>query len=111
MANGKGSLDCRYCMHFDHSTGDFCRFHGRNLPPPKRVQNNRICCNFEPNSNYDRDNPQPQFMPLVRRFAWFGTDLQPGVLYEFTYNQPDGIAQTAVLRVPDWQTGAWKQPE
>ena len=116
MANGKGSLECSYCVHFNPSSGypegfsqaRYCNYHKVKLPLPKREHNNRICCNFTPNLAFEHDNLFPHFIPLARRFAWFGIDMQPGVLYEFPYNQPPDIMQTAVLRVPDYNTGSWK---
>lgn len=117
MANGKGSLDCGCCTHFIKSRENLvailgqgsCSFHELQLPPAKQEHNNRICCNFEPNENYRRDNPLPQFMPLARRFAWFGIDMLPGTLYEFPYNEPKEITKSRVLRFPDYHQGTWKK--
>ena len=117
MPNGKGSLDCSYCVHLDaegypdgHAEERLCRFHETVLPKPKGEYNNRICCNFEPNELYFAHNPSRQFFPLARRFAWFAIDLEPGVLYEFCYNMPAAISKTTVLRVPDYQNRTWKKP-
>src|SRR6266446_229331 len=117
MPNGKGSLDCSYCIHFDgtgypdgHAEERLCRFHQTVLPKPKLAYHNRICGNFEPNESYGQHGSLGQFFTLARRFAWFGTDLEPGVLYEFSYNHPPGITVSAVLRIPDYQNGAWKKP-
>lgn len=117
MPNGKGSLDCCYCVHFDgkgypdgHGEERFCRFHETVLPKAKISYNNRICGNFEPNTAYLEHTSFGQFFTLARRFAWFGTDLEPGVLYEFCYNQPPGITKSVVLRVPDYQNNAWMKP-
>src|SRR6266446_7391128 len=110
MPNGKGSLDCSYCIHFDgtgypdgHAEERLCRFHQTVLPKPKVEYHNRICGNFKPNELCFAHNPSRQFFPLARRFAWFSTDLDPGVLYEFCYNTPSAISKTAVLRIPDYQ--------
>jgi len=117
MPNGKGALDCSYCVHFDGCAypKDFgqerlCRFHESILPKPKIDSNNRICGNFEPNEDYRIDNPFAQFFTSARRFAWFGVDLEPGVLYEFCYNEPPKITKSAVLRVPDYHNGGWRKP-
>ena len=117
MPNGKGSLDCSYCVHFggrsypnDFGEERLCRFHETILPKPIAESNSRICGNFEPNEDYDADNPNAQFCTLARRFAWFGIDLEPGVLYEFCYNEPPKIAKSAVLRIPDYQNGGWRKP-
>src|ERR1043166_4750918 len=117
MPNGKGSLDCCYCVHFDaqgypdgHGEERLCRFHGVRLPKAKVEYHNRLCGNFEPNELYFAHNPLRQYFPLARRFAWFGKDLEPGVLYEFAYNDPPGISKSAVLREPDYERHGWKKP-
>jgi hypothetical protein len=117
MPNGKGTLDCSYCVHFQgkgYPDGCHeerrCRYHNSVLPKPKLPYHNRICCHFEPNEMYWEHNPLREFIPLLRRFAWFGADLEPGVLYEFSYNHPPGITPLAVLRVPDYQNRGWKKP-
>lgn len=117
MPNGKGSLDCSYCVHFDapgypegHGEERLCRFHETVLPKPKAEYKNRICANFEPSELYFAHNPSRQFFTLARRFARFGIDLEAGVLYEFGYNQPENITKTAVLRIPDFQNRTWKKP-
>jgi len=117
MPNGKGSLDCSYCVHFDalgypdgHGEERLCRFHQTVLPKAKKDYHNRICGNFEPSELYYAHNPSRQFFTLARRFAWFGIDFEPGVLYEFSYNHPPGITKSAVLRIPDYQHGTWTKP-
>jgi hypothetical protein len=118
MPNGKGTLDCCYCVHFDrmrgypegHGEERLCRFHQTVLPKAKVEANNRICGNFEPSELYYAHNPLRQFITLARRFAWFGIDLEPGVLYEFCYNHPPGIAKSAVLRIPDYHHDSWTKP-
>ncbi len=113
MPNGKGSLDCCYCVHFDaegypygHGEERLCRFHQTVLPKAKVEGNNRICGNFEPSELYFAQSPLRQFITV----AWFGTDLEPGVLNEFCYNHPPGITKSAVLRVPDYHHGTWTKP-
>jgi hypothetical protein len=117
MPNGKGSLDCSYCVHFagqgypdGHGEERLCRFHETLLPKAKLSDNNRICGNFEPTELYFVHNPSRQFITVARRWAWFGIDLEPGILYEFGYNTPNEISKTAVLRVPDYQNRNWKKP-
>jgi hypothetical protein len=66
----------------------------------------RVCCQFEPNDAYWQDNPGG-FCPPAMRFAWFGADLQPGVLYFFMYNSPNRIEREIVLRKPNYQFGTW----
>jgi hypothetical protein len=117
MANGKGSLDCCYCIHFD-ATGvadgwqqaRLCKFHQKVLPVPT-AHCNRICCHFEPNSAYFEDNPAWPLVPVACRFALFGMDLDPGVLYEFSYTDPSGAKPIAVLRIPNYKTMTWQEPK
>lgn len=117
MPNGKGTLDCSYCIHFDgtgfpdgHGEERMCRFHQTVLPKAKVEYHNRICCHFGPNGTYHKHNVLGQFLPLVRRFAWFGIDLEPGVLYEFPYPNSRAITKSAVLRIPDFRNATWKKP-
>jgi len=104
-------------VHFDakgypdgHTEERLCRFHQKVLPKPKVEYNNRICGNFAPSELYHAHSPLRQFFTLARRFAWFGTDLEPGVLYEFGYNHPPGITKSAVLRIPDYHHDTWTKP-
>lgn len=114
MPNGKGTIDCCYCKHFGgprgypdgHGLSVPCQYHGVTLPVHTPEPLNRICCHFEPDESYRRDNPI--WCPPARRFAWFGRDLRPGVLYFFGYNSPDKIEHEVVLREPDYQAGRWK---
>jgi hypothetical protein len=114
MPNGKGSIDCSYCVHFDGegypdgwTEERRCKFHQTMLPKPSSEHLNRFCCHFEPNQTYCEDNLGMQFFPVVRRFAWFGIDLEPGVLYEFPYPAPHEAKKLAVLRIPDFQNIRW----
>jgi hypothetical protein len=112
MANGKGTIECCYCKHFagqqgypaGHGATGHCAFHDKPLPNAEHL--NRICCHFEPNEFYWRDNAF--WMPPARRFGWFAQDLKPGVLYFFSYNAPQKIEREVVLREPDYQANQWK---
>ena len=104
MANGKGALDCNYCQHL--VAGPRCSFHDVTLPL-SRKHLNTVCCHFEANGSYWRDNAI--YLPPARRFTWFGRDLEPGVLYEFSYNAPEDAVPLAVLRTPDYGSGGWKK--
>jgi hypothetical protein len=121
MPNGRGKLDCIYCVHFDaqfdakgytYGKGEerACAYHQVILPKPKDESNNRICGNFAPNGLWYRDNKYLEFFTLVRQFAWFGIDLEPGVLYEYSYNDPPGMIKLAVLRIPDYEHPHWTKP-
>jgi hypothetical protein len=117
MPNGRRQLDCSYCIHFDgegypdgHAEARLCRFHETILPKPRMADNNRICGNFEPSAVYGQHGGGEQFCTLARRFAWFGADLKPGVLYEFSQYAPPEITELAVLRIPDYHNRTWIKP-
>ncbi|HKP05310.1 MAG TPA: hypothetical protein VJU77_18320 [Chthoniobacterales bacterium] len=67
----------------------------------------RVCCHFEPHDTYWQDNPGGFFPPALR-FARFGRELQPGVLYFFGYNPPERIEREVVLREPNYQSETWR---
>ena len=67
---------------------------------------NRVCCHFEPDEAYWRHNHL--WSPPTRRFAWFGRDLEPGVLYLFGYNTPNKIEGFLRLQTPDYSANTWK---
>ena len=65
MPNGKGALECCYCIHYKgqwsgydaaHEPG-FCTYHNAALPGTTDTHLNRICCNFSSNDDYDKHNP------------------------------------------------------
>ena len=113
MPNGKGTLECGYCKHLKTeddspafwSADGLCTFHQIKLPP---FNNNRICCNFEPNQTYHQEDLIPEFFPIARKFACFGIDMQPGTLYSFPYNHPPSIEEIAVLRKADYKKNRWR---
>ena len=115
MPNGKGQIDCCYCKHFGGPRGYpdglgvsvVCRYHNVLLPAPEPSYSNRVCCHFEPDVTYWRDNGF--WSPPAWRFARFGRDLLPGVLYQFGYNTPDQIEREIVLRSPDYSSLKWKE--
>jgi hypothetical protein len=111
VGNGRGKIDCVYCTHFigdqQHEPAR-CRFHGTALP---ESQLNRICCHFEASPRFaEESGARILFCPVACQFAWFGADLEPGVLYEFPYSDPPDIKKLVVLREPDYETWGWKPP-
>src|SRR5262245_56260568 len=98
MGNGRGKIDCVYCVHFagsDQHEEARRDFHGTRLPPSDL---NRICCHFEANALLaDDSGTGGLFAPAARQFGWFAADLEPGVLYEFMYNDPPSVKKLAVL--------------
>jgi hypothetical protein len=110
MPNGKGSLDCCYCIHFRGNwshTEARCEFHDAVLPA---TDLNRICCHFVATDEYALHQGAPDTIPPARRFTWFREDFEPGVLYEFQYNNPDRIEKRTSLRVYDYQLRKWTKP-
>ena len=109
MGNGRGKIDCTYCTHFDgqhqHESAR-CRFHLALLPPSSQ---NRICCHFEASTLLAEEaGARILYAPVARQFAWFGADLEPGILYEYPYNDPPAVKRLAVLRQPDYESWGWK---
>ena len=110
LPNGKGQLDRSYCVHFDgkgHPDGfgeeRFCSFSETLLPKARLGSNNRICGHLAPNACFQASQARPQFSAIAMRFAAFGDNLEPVVLYEFSYSQPPGISKSAVLRTADYK--------
>ena len=101
MANGKGALECGYCSH---AVARHCGFHDVELPASPRGWN-LVCGNFSPSPIYWEHSTE--HCPPNRRFAWFGRDLEPGVLYHFQYNSPESAEPLAQMRLPDYTTGGW----
>lgn len=102
MPNGKGSLECCYCVHWqgEHQGYDgayeegFCGFHRSALPSTVNTWMHRICSKFEPNAFFVKDT---RTVSLEERFAWFGRKLKDGILYGFSYNQPDKVEEIKKL--------------
>gem|GEM_PF-102133 len=114
MGNGRGKLDCSYCLHFQSEGypdgfGErrMCLFHEQFLPAARVKHHHRICAHFLSDMDFKRRCAYDG-MTEARRFAWFGIDLKPGVLYEFGYNNPEGIETSAVLRI--MEGGKWRTP-
>ena len=111
MPNGKGALECCYCIHYKgqwsgydaaHEPG-FCTYHNAALPGTTDTHLNRICCNFSSNDDYDNHNPLfesdgrlKRITPEVR-FSWFKTPLKAGMLYVFSYNVPASLKEFVKL--------------
>lgn len=96
MPNGKGQIDCCYCVHFEseYEGSDamydegFCKFHKSEIPSTLPEWKHRICSDFEANKFFEK---YLQYNPLEQRFEWFGKDLEKNFLYEFHYNDHKDI--------------------
>lgn len=96
MPNGKGQIDCCYCVYFEseYEGSDamydegFCKFHKSEIPSTLPQWNHRICAAFETNVFFEK---YLKYNPLRERFEWFGKELEHEVLYEFQYNDHKSI--------------------
>jgi hypothetical protein len=97
MANGKGSLECCYCVHWRgegqgydgaYEQG-FCDRHKVMIPSTLENWGHRVCADFSPNKFFERDSR----VSVEERFAWFGIRLKPGKLYVFSYSSPPEIKE------------------
>jgi len=119
MPNGKGFLDCRYCVFAWPLDGKWpllfgsrtrCMFHQSDLPSVTAPGHHRFCVHFQPSELFFSESPLTMFRPIAAQFARLGAELAPGVLYEFNHysKPPQTVQQLAVLRIPDYQDRCWK---
>lgn len=102
MPNGKGSLECSYCVNYRGNWQGYdaayergvCTFHDAELPDTTAEWLHRICAAFSPNEFYFKDNPvfelegSSKRITVEERFSWFERHLEQNVLYGFHYNDP-----------------------
>jgi hypothetical protein len=92
MPNGKGFIDCRYCV-YAWPEGDKwpilfggpvrCLYHQLPLPAPSKGSEHRFCINIVANGQwYGESSTAHIFSPFLRQAARFGAELEPGILYE-----------------------------
>ena len=93
MPNGKGHLDCCYCIHWRNLykgyesayQEGFCNFHQDLIPSTLPLWTHRICKDFKPDEYFQI---YAERISLEERFSWFGIDLEKGILYGFSHNAP-----------------------
>jgi hypothetical protein len=120
MPNGKGFLDCRYCVYAQPIDGGpllfgsktYCLFHRCELPQPKIVGAHRFCIHFQASELYFAEAfLGAMFRPIASQFARFGAELDPGVLYEYgsvsARMLPHPVDALATLRKPDYHNRTW----
>jgi hypothetical protein len=98
MPNGKGQLDCCYCIHWqsEYQGSDgmydkgFCKLYEREIPTTLPFWTHRICSDFVPNQFYEK---YAELNSIVQRFSWFEANLEKGILYGFPYNCPSEIKE------------------
>lgn len=121
MPNGKGFLDCRYCVYalptdnewpisFDSSIK--CLYHQRELPDATEQGAHRFCINVQPNELwYSEQGGMHIFFPFLQQAARFGAELEPGLLYEYQVPLKDSLKPLHRLREPDYENRSWKAIE
>ena len=105
MPNGKGSLECSYCLHWHAADGNrghfyayedgFCTLHDVGIPGSRPDWIQRVCTDFSPDEEFARDNRVGQRSDqrdvddvVAWRFSWLGPDVEADTLYGFNYNDP-----------------------
>ena len=105
MPNGKGSLECSYCLHWQALDGDRghfyayqdgrCTLHNVGIPGSLPEWIHRVCTDFSPSDEFAADNHVGEFSPsrdvgevVAWRLSWLGADIEPDTLYGFHYNDP-----------------------
>lgn len=96
MPNGKGHLDCCYCVNFESEylgadamyEKGFCRFYKSEIPSALPEWINRICSDFVANEYFEK---YLQYNSMEERLSWFESELEPNFLYGFSYNAPNLI--------------------
>lgn len=102
MPNGRGSLECCVCIHYQGKWSGYdafgeegyCDLHNTPLPASER---NRICSQLAATEDYYKCNPVFEVDGVKRRitpeerFSWFEIALETGILYTFYYNDPKSI--------------------
>ena len=118
MPNGKGFIDCYYCVYASPVDDSWpflmgsrvkCLYHQQELPNPKEEGNHRFCLSIQANETWYADqNGMHIFSPFLRQVARFGVELEPGMLYEFQMHITESLKPLALLREPDYQNRSWK---
>ena len=102
MPNGKGSLECCYCVHWRCENqgydgayeGGFCDCHKVAIPSTLAEWGHRVCSDFSPNKFFEQDSG----ISVEKRFSWFGIKMKPGMLYVFSYASPPEIKELLELK-------------
>ncbi len=120
MPNGRGAIDCSYCVHwrglprpYSPDTGPgVCVWHRMRIP--EFGSDHRVCRSFKPTTEYRRliswyVSPEGHVYhrPLAQRMHDFGF-LAFGYLYTFCYNYPPG--RKRAMRLTDRMTNTSLQP-
>jgi hypothetical protein len=119
MPNGKGFIDCRYCVYSRPEDGKWpilfggavhCLFHEKSLPKPSEGTQHRFCINIIANEQwYSEQGGMHIFFPFLRQVARFGAELEPGILYEYHCQVATSLKRLASLREPDYKKIGWKE--
>ena len=121
MPNGKGFIDCRYCVYAWPEDGKWpicfggpirCMYHEKSLPKPSSLEGteHRFCLSIVANEHWFSEQAGSHiFNPFLSHVARFGAELEPGVLYEYHPHDAGSLKQLALLREPDYEKKGWKK--
>jgi len=102
MPNGRGSLECCYCVHWRGEShgydgaydAGFCDYHKVAIPSTLADWGHRVCSDFSPSQHFENDSG----ISVEERFSRFGISLKPSMLYVFSYNSPNEIKEFVELK-------------
>jgi hypothetical protein len=119
MPNGKGFIDCRYCVYawptdenWPIQTGSTvkCLYHQQQLPKPTEAGAHRFCINLQANELwFSEQGGMHIYWPFLQQAARFGAELEPGMLYEYHVQLAESLRPLKLLREPDFDNRGWKQ--
>lgn len=117
MPNGKGELDCRYCVYARRNDGEWpvlvgssirCLFHEQELPVGEEPY--RFCTHFKTNDFwYSEQYGMHELFPMFHQIARLGAELEPGMLYSYVPGIPDSLGPLKRLRIPDFKERIWRK--
>ena len=117
MPNGKGFIDCRYCVYawpvdkwpILFGSRVKCLYHQQELPQPTDSGEHRFCISIQANETwFSEEGGMHIYFPFLRQVARFGAELEAGMLYEFQTQVQASLKPLAQLREPDYQNRTWK---
>ena len=121
MPNGKGFIDCRYCVYAWPENDQWpvlfggpvkCLYHQKSLPNPSEGTQHLFCINIIVNELwYSEQGGMHIYFPFLRQTARFVAELEPGVLYEYHCQLASSLKPLATLRKPDYEKRGWKQSD
>ena len=118
MPNGKGEIDCRYCVYAWPANDNWqvifgsdinCLYHQQKIPKPSTGHEHRFCSNVHANELwFSEQGGMHIYWNFLVQAARFGAELEPGMLYEYSEQSAKGLKPLKRLRVPDFDNRKWK---